>query len=220
MTSHLTRVYQDLLKQLGPQSWWPGESPLEVIVGAVLTQNTAWRNVERAIANLKQADMLEVRSLHELHEDELGELIRPAGYFRLKAKRLKNLIDFVWTYYDGCLDAMFATPLDRLRRELLTVNGIGPETADSILLYGGNLPTFVVDAYTARIGKRHGWLTEDADYHQIQEHFEASLPTDVQLYNEFHAMIVRVGKEYCHKRNPDCDSCPLHAWLPEGGVIE
>lgn len=220
MVGILPRIYRQLYDHFGPQAWWPGQTPLEVMVGAVLTQNTSWSNVERAIENLREAGVLSAEALYRLPDEELAELIRPAGYFRLKARRLQSLLRFLWQRYDGSLEAMFSTPLEQLRQELLSVNGIGPETADSILLYAGNLPTFVVDAYTARIGKRHGWLPGDAEYHQIKEQFEQSLPQDVQVYNEFHALIVRVGKHYCRKRQPDCDQCPLREWLPAGGPLE
>jgi endonuclease-3 related protein len=216
MSSILTLVFERLYDHFGPQSWWPGETQLEVMAGAVLTQNTSWSNVQRAIARLHQAQAMSVECLHRMPVEELAELIRSAGYYRLKAVRLKNLMRFVWDRYGGALDTMFATDLEILRPQLLSVNGIGPETADAILLYAGRMPTFVVDAYTARIGKRHGWLPPEADYHQIKEYFEFELPRDEQLFNEYHALLVRVGKEHCFKRNPDCKSCPLRVWLPDG----
>lgn len=212
-------AYKRLLAAYGPQSWWPGETPLEVIVGAVLTQNTSWKNVEKAIANLRDEGVLSLDRLHRLNHAELAELIRPAGYYTVKSRRLKNLIDFIFARYDGSLDAMFATSLSTLREELLEVNGIGPETADAILLYAGNLPTFVIDAYTARVLKRHGWIEPEADYHAMQDHFLSTLESDAALFNEYHALLVKVGKEHC-KPTPKCQGCPLEEMLPEGGSCE
>jgi len=219
MSATLREVYQRLLDAFGPQHWWPGQSPFEVMVGAVLVQNTAWKNVERAIEELREAGLLEPRVLHRLPVEQLQELIRPAGYYRLKARRLANLLDFVVGEYGGSLDAMFATPQSTLRQQLLGVNGVGPETADSILLYAGGLPTFVVDTYTARVLKRHGWIEPEAGYQAIKEHFESSLEEDVQLYNEYHALLVRLGHFHCRK-TPKCDGCPLRHLLPESGVAE
>lgn len=211
-------IYAKLLKAYGPQNWWPAETPFEVIVGAVLTQNAAWRNVERAIANLRDAGALSIEAIHRLSDEELGELIRPAGYFRLKARRLKNLIRFIVQEYDGSLEAMFAVDAAALREQLLSLNGIGPETADSILLYAAGKPVFVVDAYTARIFKRHGWIEFEAGYHDLQEHVESSLPADVAVYNEYHALLVRLGNQHCRK-TPRCEECPLRECLPEGGPL-
>ncbi len=213
-------VYQCLFEALGPQHWWPGETPFEVMVGAVLTQNTNWRNVEKAIRNLRKADLLDPVALYAVPVEELEELLRPAGYFRVKARRLRSLLAFLTERYGGSLEAMFATNLSTLREELLTLNGIGPETADSILLYAGGLPVFVVDAYTYRILSRHGWIDSEADYHQIQDFFHSRLPDNPALFNEFHALLVYVGKHYCRKRSPECDACPLRDMLPEGGPVE
>jgi endonuclease-3 related protein len=219
MTTALVEIYDRLLAHYGPQHWWPGETPFEVLVGTVLTQNTSWKNVELAIARLREADLLELRALFDVSQDELEELIRPAGYYRLKAGRLRNLLRYVIDEHDGSLDAMFARPRDELREELLAINGIGPETADSILLYAGGLPSFVVDTYTHRVLKRHGLVDFEADYHAIKEHFEATLEVDVPLYNEFHALLVRVGNEHCRK-TPRCERCPLRELLPESGPLE
>jgi endonuclease-3 related protein len=216
----LYEVYQRLFQAFGPQDWWPGETPFEVMVGAVLTQNTNWQNVERAIANLRDADLLSPQALYAVAQEELEELIRPAGYFRVKARRLRSLVSFVVERYGGSLDAMFRTDLATLRTELLAINGIGPETADSILLYAGGLPAFVVDAYTHRVLGRHGWVGFDADYHEIQERLQDSVPQDVQIYNEYHALIVRLGKHFCRKRQPKCAECPLAELLPPGGPLE
>jgi endonuclease-3 related protein len=213
-------IYDRLLAAFGPQHWWPGEAPFEVIVGAVLVQNTSWKNVERAITNLREAGVMQPRSLYELDEKDLAELIRPAGYFQVKARRLRNLLKLIVELYDGSLEAMFRVDRSILRRELLGVSGIGPETADAILLYAGGMPAFVVDTYTHRILARHGWIGYDADYHQLQQHFEASLPQDAALYNEYHALLVRLGKEFCRKAAPKCDTCPLASMLPAGGIVE
>jgi endonuclease-3 related protein len=214
--SPLIRLYDRLYSAFGPQQWWPAKTPFEVIVGAVLTQNAAWRNVEQALANLRNKRVLVPRALHQLPQSELAELIRPSGYFRLKAQRLKNLTAFLFDRYRGSLKRMFSTELATLRRELLTVNGIGPETADSILLYAGNLPTFVVDTYTQRVLKRHGWIEPEADYHTVKRRFEETLLAEAALFNEFHALLVRVGNQYCRK-TPDCEHCPLAELLPADG---
>ena len=216
----LTDVYRRLFDGFGPQHWWPGDSGFEMMLGAMLTQNTSWQNVERAIANLRQADLLEPHALYDVPVEELEELIRPAGYFRVKARRLRSLLEFFLTRYEGSLEAMFQTSLPELRQQLLGVHGVGPETADSILLYAGGLPSFVVDAYTHRILARHGWIGFDADYHQIQDHVQGELPRDVPMYNEFHALLVRLGKYYCWKSKPKCGQCPLREMLPPSGPLE
>jgi endonuclease III related protein len=220
MSDVIHQVYERLFKAFGHQHWWPGQSPFEVMVGAVLTQNTNWQNVEKAIGNLRQNDLLDPHALYNVPAEELEELLRPAGYFRIKARRLRSLLEFLISRYEGSLGAMFQTDLQTLREELLSVNGIGPETADSILLYAGNLPIFVVDAYTYRIFSRHGWIGFDADYHQTQDYIQSSLPDDPQLYNEYHALLVHAGKHYCRKTNPKCRECPLNDMLPVGGLLE
>ena len=214
------QVFERLHAAFGQQEWWPGDSPFEVMVGAVLVQNTAWRNVERALENLRDAGLMSPEALHALAESELAELIRPAGYYQVKARRLRNLLKLVVEEYDGSLDAMFATDLATLREQLLGVSGIGPETADAILLYAANKPTFVVDTYTHRILARHGWIGYEADYHEIKDHFECSLPPDERLYNEYHALLVRLGKDYCRKTAPKCEACPLAELLPASGIVE
>jgi endonuclease III related protein len=218
-SSPLVQLYDRLYSAFGPQQWWPAKTRFEVIVGAVLTHNAAWRNVEQALANLRARRAMSPRALHQLPQPELAELIRPSGYFRLKAQRLQNLTGFLFKRYGGSLNRMFATELGTLRRELLAVNGIGPETADSILLYAGNLPTFVVDTYTQRVLKRHGWIDSSADYHAVKAHFESSLPTEAALYNEFHALLVRVGNQHCRK-TPNCEHSPLADLLPDDGPLE
>jgi endonuclease III related protein len=219
MPSRLSDVYRRLFEAFGPQHWWPGESPFEVMLGAVLTQNTNWQNVERAIENLRQADLLEPQALYAVPLEELEELIQPAGYFRVKARRLRSLLEFLVERYNGSLEATFQTEPAELRRQLLAVHGIGPETADSILLYAGGMASFVVDAYTHRIFARHGWINFDADYEQIQDFCQGELPQDAQSYNEFHALLVRTGKDYCRKTSPKCAECPLRELLPPGGPL-
>ncbi len=220
MTTKLMHVYERMLAALGPQRWWPGDSPFEIMVGAVLVQNTAWRNVERAIANLREASVMEPHALYNLPPAELAELIRPAGYYQVKAKRLRNLLRFLVEEYDGSLEKMFRTALVSLREQLLAIHGIGPETADAIILYAGQLPTFVVDTYTHRILARHGWIAYDAGYDEINDYFESSLPSDPALYNEYHALLVRIGKEFCKRTVPNCEACPLAPMLPTSGIIE
>src|SRR5262245_11514044 len=220
MAQKLMEAFERMLAAFGRQHWWPGDSPFEILVGAVLVQNTAWKNVERAIDNLRDAGVMEPHPLYALPPAELAELIRPAGYFQVKAKRLRNLLKFAVDEYGGSLDAMFRTDPSTLREQLLAIHGIGPETADVILLYAGGLPTFVVDTYTHRVLGRHGWIGYDADYHEIKDYFESALPTDANLYNEYHALLVRVGKDYCRKTGPKCDECPLKCMLPDSGVAE
>ncbi len=207
-TRTLRAFYDALFAAYGPQHWWPARTPTEVIIGAILTQNTAWRNVERAIANLGEANALDWTRLRDLPPEQLAELIRPAGTYQVKTRRLKAFIAWFWERYDGDLERMFATALPTLREELLSVSGIGRETADAILLYAGQLPSFVVDAYTARVLYRHGLIDEPADYDEIKDLFESSLPTDVPLFNEYHALLVQVGKLHCRPR-ARCADCPL-----------
>ncbi|MBM4329281.1 MAG: endonuclease III domain-containing protein [Deltaproteobacteria bacterium] len=204
----LTRMYRAMRGHFGHRNWWPGNSPFEVCVGAVLTQNTAWRNVVRAIHNLKAAAALDPFRIHELSHDELAALIRPAGYFNVKARRLRNFVDHLVLRHQGESDNLFQAPVEALRRELLFINGVGKETADSIILYAAGKPIFVVDAYTRRILGRHGLVSENADYDTVQLLFHAHVPRDVALYNDFHAQFVAVGHSHC-KRVPLCDSCPL-----------
>ncbi len=204
----LTEIYRLLYDALGPQHWWPGQTRFEIITGAILTQNTNWVNVEKAIANLKAADCLTPEKLHHLDHAQLAQLIRPTGYYNIKAKRLKNFINWLFDNYDGEPANLETIDTDRLREELLEIKGVGRETADSILLYAFDRPIFVVDAYTARIVCRHGLIEPDADYEQLRELFESSLPADTQLFNEYHALLVRVGKEFCRPK-AKCPDCPL-----------
>jgi len=220
-TQKLVNLFQAMFQALGPQHWWPGDTPLEIMIGAVLTQNTNWKNVERAIENLKQADLMDIEKLVRTPPDKLAELIRPAGYFTVKTKRLLNLLRHIHNQYEGNLDRFFNQSTAGLREELLVVNGIGPETADDILLYAAQKPSFVVDTYTYRILLRHLLIAPDDDYQAIKDTFEANLPPEVDLYNEFHALLVAVGKNYCKPKNPLCNQCPLSPFdhnpnLPDG----
>jgi endonuclease-3 related protein len=209
MTSEtLTEIYELLYEAFGPQHWWPGETPFEVITGAILTQNTSWTNVEKAIANLKSAGCLDAEALYRIELSRLAELIRPAGYYNIKAKRLKNFLEWLFDNYGGNLANLEPVATSQLREELLAIKGVGRETADSILLYALGRPVFVVDAYTARIAVRHGLIEPDADYEQLRELFESNLPQDTQLFNEYHALLVRAGKEFCRPK-ARCPGCPL-----------
>ena len=206
-------IYDRLHAAYGPQSWWPADSAFEVIVGAILVQNTAWENVERAIDNLKRLSALDPHYLHALPTSDLEQLIRPAGVFRVKAKRLQAVLAYLIERHGGDTAALARTPTEELRRELLALHGVGPETADSILLYAAEQPSFVIDAYTRRVLERHGWADKSASYDQLKQSFETALPRDVQLFNEYHALIVEVGKRHC-RRTPKCEGCPLAELLP------
>jgi endonuclease III related protein len=210
----LHKYFDTLFTAHGPQYWWPGRTRFEIIVGAILTQNTSWTNVERAIRNLRTARFLTPDAVLRARSTTLALLLRPSGYFRQKAKTLKSFVKFLFESYRGSLTRMFAMPTPVLRAKLLAVRGIGPETADSILLYAGKHSVFVVDAYTRRILERHGLSGPKAAYEEIRKTFEASLPADHQLFNEFHALIVHTGKHFCHKTNPVCEHCPLRSFLP------
>jgi len=205
----LLKIYQSLYDFFGPLNWWPGDTPFEIMVGAILTQNTSWNNVEKAINKLKKEYLLEPRNLYRIDQEELAQLIKPSGYFNVKAQRLKNFVTFFVEEYSGSEKKMFSSDGEGLRRKLLKVNGIGPETADSILLYAGEKPFFVVDAYTKRIFSRHRLISKEAAYHHIQEFFYRNLPKEVKLFNEFHAQIVMLGKTRCTSKNPDCSKCPI-----------
>jgi endonuclease III related protein len=211
----LHEYFRTLLAAHGPQHWWPGRTRFEVIVGAILTQNTAWVNVEQALSRLRQKKLLTPAAIETLPPARLARLIRSSGYFRQKTKTLKAFVQFLRTQYAGSLSEMFTAPTELLREQLLGVRGIGPETADSILLYAGNRPVFVVDAYARRMLERHQLAQAKLSYEEIRKFFEANLPQDASLYNEFHALIVRTGKEYCRKENPRCSECPLRPFLPE-----
>lgn len=210
-------MFDRLLEAYGPQDWWPGDSTTEIIVGAILTQNTAWTNVERAIANLRFADVLSWNALRDVPESDLAGLIRPSGTYRVKAKRIKSFVEVLWCDHHGSLYDMLRGPLDDVRERLLAIPGIGPETADAILLYAAQRATFVVDAYTQRLLRRHGLLPVTSDYDTAQSLFHATLPRDAALFNEFHALIVAVGKQHCRPR-ARCAGCPLEA-LPHDGSL-
>ncbi|MDP3143701.1 MAG: endonuclease III domain-containing protein [Candidatus Omnitrophota bacterium] len=201
-------IHWRLYKEFGPQHWWPAESPFEVIVGTILTQNTNWLNVEKAIGNLRAANCLCANKIKNISSVKLAKLIRPSGYYNIKVKRLKSFIRFLFEKYGGSLPQMFKASLSKLRCELLAVKGIGPETADSILLYAGGKPIFVVDTYTKRILARHNILGSKDDYKTVQDIFMRNLKPQVRLFNEFHALLVRVGKDFC-KKKPLCNLCPL-----------
>jgi endonuclease III related protein len=238
----IVKYYRALLARYGPQNWWPAQSRFEVIVGAYLTQNTNWSNVEKALANLRRARALSLGDMRRMPLAQLEELVRPSGYFRQKAAKLKTFIAFLDQNYSGSLSRMFSQPTEKLRAELLELNGVGPETADSILLYAGNHPVFVVDAYTRRILERHGIITARTGYEEIRRLIEeafssaeaAALPVHgrgsdprhtpsrmsrrtrshlAQHYNELHALIVRTGSQFC-RAAPDCAGCPLKNYLP------
>jgi len=241
-SASILEYYRALLARFGPQNWWPAQSRFEVIVGAYLTQNTNWANVEKAIANLRRARAMGLEAMRDLPLKKLEQLIRPSGYFRQKAQRLKTFIAFLDKQYSGSLEGMFAQPKEKVRAELLELNGVGPETADSILLYAGNHPVFVVDAYTRRILERHRITTPKTGYEEIRRLIEDAListesgsllvqqpaadprhpvsrmsraaRTDLaQHYNEFHALIVRIGNQFC-RATPNCEGCPLKKFLP------
>jgi endonuclease-3 related protein len=198
----------------GPQHWWPGRTPFEIIVGAILVQNTSWTNVAAAIENLRREKLLTPNAIEKIPTPRLQRLIRSSGYFRQKTKKLKAFTKFLRRNYQGSLSKMFATPTADLRQQLLSIHGIGPETADSILLYAANHPVFVVDAYTRRILERHNLATPKMGYEDVRQLFEHSLPRDAALYNEFHALIVHTGKHFCRPREPRCGECPLQSLLP------
>jgi endonuclease III related protein len=212
----LDEYFNSLFTAQGPQHWWPGKTPFEVIVGAILTQNTSWKNVEFAIANLRDAGLLFLAGIERARVGRLAKLLRPSGYFRQKARKLKALATFLRREYHGSLRRMFATPTLELREKLLRVGGIGPETADSILLYAGGHPVFVVDAYTKRMLARHGWIGEKARYEDVRWMFERQFPGDVRRFNEMHALIVHTGKTWCRPQEPLCGESPLARYLEEG----
>lgn len=206
-------------RRFGHQQWWPGETPFEVCVGAVLTQNTSWSNVERAIANLKKARALEPDRLLAVPERRLARLLRPAGYFNVKTRRLRSFVNVLVTEFGGRLERLFAGPTEIVRERLLAIHGIGPETADSMLLYAGGHASFVVDAYTRRIFHRHGWCRADAGYEELKALCESALAAKpgagrLDYWQDYHAQLVMVGKHFCRPRNPLCDQCPLAPLLP------
>ncbi len=211
----LLDLYARLYEAFGPRHWWPGDSRFEIAVGAILTQNTAWRNVTKAITNLKANNLLSPHALHRVPVQELSAVIRPAGYYNIKARRLKHFMQFLFEESDGDLNELLGEDLASLRERLLSVNGIGPETADSILLYAGNKPTFVVDAYTRRILVRHNLIPEEGPYDELQSFFMDCLEPDPNMFNEFHALLVHLGHTYCVRKEPKCAECPAKGWNEE-----
>jgi len=209
MVRRLNLVYQRLYSLFGSQHWWPADTRFEVMIGAILTQNTNWLNAEKAITNLKKHKLLQPHKLYKLSYQRLASLIRPAGYYNIKTKRLKSFLEFFIRYYNGNVKKMSGIDTPSLRQQLLSVKGIGPETADSMLLYALNRPIFVVDAYTKRILLRHHFISQGAGYDKIQSLFMQNLKSGVKLFNEYHALLVKLGKEFCLKRRPKCDICPL-----------
>jgi len=215
----LRRAYEFMRAHFGHQHWWPGDTPFEVCIGAILTQNTAWSNVERAISNLKAVRVLEPRKLFSLRKSKLAALIRPAGYFNVKARRLRSFLRVLVQDYDGHLNLLLAGDTAAVRARLLAIHGIGPETADSMLLYARGHHRFVIDAYTRRIFHRHGWCREQTSYEELQHLCECALnhkPRTARLdyWQDYHAQLVITGKEYCRTRQPRCDQCPLQPLLP------
>jgi endonuclease-3 related protein len=208
-TADLYGIFFQLARHFGPQHWWPAETPFEVAIGAILTQNTTWSNVARATANLREAGALAPAALAALASEKVEQLIRPAGFFRQKGARLQRLAALLDRDYAGDIGRLCAGPLDDARHRLLALPGIGPETADAILLYAAHRPTFVVDAYTRRIFARLGTLHGNESYTGIRAHFMSALPHEAPLFNEYHALIVALAKRYCRKRQPDCSACPL-----------
>ena len=205
----LLDIYNRLYAHFGPRRWWPAEGPFEVMMGAILTQNTAWSNVEKAISNLKSKKVLTPRKIERIPIASLRALIRPSGFYNEKAKKLKNFVNFLMRSCKGNLNKLRFCDTDTLRAELLNVKGIGPETVDSILLYALGKPVFVIDGYTKRIFARHELLPEHATYEEAQGFFMRNLPRKRKLFNEYHALIVEAGKNYCKKSKPLCKICPL-----------
>ncbi len=215
----LATYYGTLLQHFGPQHWWPARTRLEVIVGAILTQNTSWRNVEVAVARLRRAGLLQHRALLNAPLSRLESCIRPAGYYRQKARTLKAFASFFEDQFGGSFHRLFHLPMGECRARLLSIKGFGPETADSVLLYAGKFPIFVVDAYTRRILSRHGLVPPDADYATTQAMVHQHLKPETKVYNEFHALLVETGKTYCRPQQPRCSSCPLRPFLPVAGPV-
>jgi len=210
----LQKIYRKLLNHFGHRHWWPGDTPFEVCIGAILTQNTAWTNVEKAIRNLKEAGLMDPFLLHEADSVTVGELIRPSGYYNIKTKRMKAFLKVLVEKYRGDISGIAREGSKKARSSLLDINGIGNETADSILLYAAGLTVFVVDAYTIRIFTRLGLLDDQMKqksdrYDQAQSFFMQNLPEDTELFKDYHAQIVELGKNHCHKSRPKCESCPI-----------
>jgi endonuclease-3 related protein len=215
----LRHYYQTLHQRLGPQGWWPARTRLEVILGAILTQNTAWANAALAVRQLRKAGLLNLARLHKASQSELEHCIRPAGFYRHKALTIRNFLGRLTSAYAGSLTTLFAAPAEEARRELLKVRGLGPETVDAILLYAGRHPFFVADAYARRILVRHALVPAKAGYSAVQQFLHRHLPPDQTLFNEFHALLVEVGKRFCRRGEPDCEACPLKVFLPHPSFL-
>lgn len=211
------RYFRALLKAYGPQRWWPARTPFEVIVGAILTQGVSWKNVESAINALRRAGLLDPRRMRRAPLPRLTRLIRPTGYYNQKARKLRAFLTFLEREHGGDLRSLLRQPASALRSQLLGIPGIGPETADSIVLYASGKPSFVVDAYTRRVFARHTLIAGGEPYDDLRARLQSSLPRRARIYNEYHALLVRVGKEHCRRRAPLCSGCPLEAFLPTGG---
>jgi endonuclease III related protein len=209
----LKQYYVALFDRLGPQGWWPGRTRLEVILGAILTQNTSWRNAARAIGEFRKVGLLKLSRLERVTQVELEPVVRPAGFYRQKAATIRGFLDWLTASCGGSLPRMFARPTEELREELLKLRGFGPETVDAILVYAGQRPSFVADAYTRRILARHGLVEETAGYEAVRDFLHEHLPADAALFNEYHALLVEVGKRYCRKERPKCEGCPLESFL-------
>lgn len=221
VAGQLQAFYDVLFEAFGPQHWWPARTKTEMIVGSILTQNTSWTSVETAIANLRAAGCLNWKRLREIPTAKLAELIRAAGPHNVKAARLKSFVAFLDDNYGGSLRRMFAQSLGELRSRLLSVNGVGPETADAILLYAGGYPTFVIDAYTRRVMRRHRLADDRSKYDDLKSLFESNLPSDADLFNEYHALLVELAKRYCRSK-PACSGCPLERFphdVPAAGLF-
>ncbi len=215
----LEQYYSSMLRELGRQGWWPARTRLEVILGAILTQNTAWRNAALALKRLREAGLFTLARLRQASQTELESRIRPAGFFRQKARSIRNFLAWLDSAHGGSLTRLFTTQATHLRRELLELRGLGPETADAILLYAGRQPFFVADAYTRRILARHDLVPSGASYSAVQRFLHQHLPADPDLFNEYHALLVEVGKRYCRRQVPRCDACPLKEFLPKQQMV-
>jgi endonuclease-3 related protein len=216
----LETYYEALLRQFGPQGWWPARTRLEVILGAILTQNTTWQNAALAISRLREAGLLRWPRLRQAPISRLEMCVRPAGYFRQKARAIRTFVEWLDSAHEGSLDAMFCQPPELARAQLLALRGLGPETADAILLYAGKLPFFVTDAYTRRVLARHNLISPEDGYQAAQQFLHRHLPANEGLFNEFHALLVETGKRYCKKQAPECHGCPLEPFLPNDGNLQ
>lgn len=208
MQKRLLNIFHTLLESFGKRNWWPGETEIEIIIGAVLTQNTSWKNVEKAITNLRKHNALDINTLHGMDRERLADIIKPSGFYNIKSTRLKNIIKVIHDDFSGNINELKEINILKMRGKLLGINGIGRETADSIILYALNKPIFVIDAYTKRFLTNHGIHDGDKGYDELQELFMKNLPHDTYLFNEFHALIVCLCQSFC-KKVPLCKGCPL-----------